>query len=285
MLWYNVTLNASSPLRRDREASGPLPTRASNVLALAASAALHVMLGAAFLANAARMAERPVEAPAIEVVTDTPPASGPNGAEAQPPPVERLLPSPTEPPAEREPGPAPQPMPEREVQPEPALEHQPEPPPRPELRQPAAREVAPAPVARPRPLAASRPKAPAIAHPETALPGPAGPPVETPRAAVATAVPEVSPGWRAAIGAWLQSHKAYPEAARARGEEGSATVRFTIDRGGRVLEFTILQGTGSTDLDEAVERMLRGARVPGFPATMTQAEVSVTVRVRYTLQP
>ena len=255
------------------------------MLALAVSAALHAVLGAAFLANAERMAERPIEAPAIEVVADTPAVSGPNGAEAQPPQVERLLPSPTEPLAEREPEPAPPPMPEREVQPEPALEHQPEPPPRPELRQPAARAVAPAPVARPRQLAASRPKAPTIARPETALPGPAGQPVDAPRAAVATAVPEVSPGWRAAISAWLQSHKPYPEAARARGEEGSATVRFTIDRGGRVLEFAILQGTGSTDLDEAVERMLRGARLPGFPTAMTQAEVSVTVRVRYTLQP
>lgn len=193
MLWYNVTLNASSSFRRDREVSGPPPTRASNMLALAVSAALHAVLGAAFLANAERMAERPIEAPAIEVVADTPAVSGPNGAEAQPPQVERLLPSPTEPLAEREPEPAPPPMPEREVQPEPALEHQPEPPPRPELRQPAARAVAPAPVARPRQLAASRPKAPTIARPETALPGPAGQPVDAPRAAVATAVRRSAP--------------------------------------------------------------------------------------------
>ncbi len=244
--------------------------------------ALHAVLGAAFLANAERPAERPIEAPAIEVVADTP---SPNEMAGQPPPVERLLSSPTKPPAEREPEPAPQPMPERQIQPEPALQPQPEPPPQPEPRQPDAHAVAPAPGARPRRLAASRPNAPAIARPEPALPGPAGEPVKAPHAAVPTAVPEVSPGWSAAIGAWLQSHKVYPEAARARGEEGSATVRFTIDREGRVLAFAILQGTGFTNLDEAVGQLLRGARLPGFPAGMTQAEVSVTVRVRYTLQP
>ena len=99
------------------------------------------------------------------------------------------------------------------------------------------------------------------------------------------AATEIRPQWRSAIGSWLQSHKTYPEAARGRGEEGTATVRFTVDREGRVLQFAIVQGTGSNELDDAVARLLRGAQLPGFPAAMTQAEVSVTVRVRYTLQP
>jgi outer membrane biosynthesis protein TonB len=50
-----------------------------------------------------------------------------------------------------------------------------------------------------------------------AIPKPAAPP-PTPTG------PIVSAGYRAALSAWLESHKRYPDSARARGEEGRAVL-------------------------------------------------------------
>lgn len=83
---------------------------------------------------------------------------------------------------------------------------------------------------------------------------------------------------------WLQSHKTYPDETRQRGKEGSALVRFTVDRSGRVLEFALLGGTGSASLYAVVGRMLTGARLPAFPTAMTQDRTTVTMQVRYVLQ-
>jgi protein TonB len=94
----------------------------------------------------------------------------------------------------------------------------------------------------------------------------------------------ITPGWQNALAAWLEAHKTYPDAARRQGEQGRAIVRFTIDRGGQVLDVQLVSGTGSASLDEAVERMLRGARLPVFPPGMDQAQVTVTVQIRYRLE-
>ena len=71
---------------------------------------------------------------------------------------------------------------------------------------------------------------------------------------------------RASLAAWLAAHKTYPEIARRRGEQGRAVVRFTVDRDGQVLDVQLVSGTGSTSLDDAVERMLHGAHLPAIPA-------------------
>ena len=87
-----------------------------------------------------------------------------------------------------------------------------------------------------------------------------------------------------ALAAWLEAHKTYPDAARRQGEQGRAIVRFTVDRGGQVLGLQLVSGTGSTSLDDAVERMLRGAPLPAFPPGMDQAQITVTVQIRYRLE-
>jgi len=96
--------------------------------------------------------------------------------------------------------------------------------------------------------------------------------------------PVVAPSWQSALGAWLESHKSYPDEARRRGEQGRAIVRFKVDRSGLVLDSQIISGTGSAILDEAVERMLRGARVPAFPPGMDQEQITVTVQLHYKLE-
>jgi outer membrane biosynthesis protein TonB len=57
-----------------------------------------------------------------------------------------------------------------------------------------------------------------------------------------------------------------------------------VDRTGQVVTFQIVSGTGSTILDEAVEHLLGGARLPSFPPGMDQAQVTVTLQIRYTLK-
>ena len=94
---------------------------------------------------------------------------------------------------------------------------------------------------------------------------------------------EISPGYRALLSAWLESHKRYPDTARQRGEEGRAVLRFAIDRSGRVLDFAVAQSTGHTDLDASIEEMMRGAVLPPFPAGMTQPRIDVSVTIRFSL--
>jgi len=69
--------------------------------------------------------------------------------------------------------------------------------------------------------------------------------------------------------------------ARRRGARDRA---FHRGRDGQVVAVQLVSGTGSAILDDAVERMLRGARLPAFPPGMEQAEVTVTVQIRYRLE-
>jgi protein TonB len=118
---------------------------------------------------------------------------------------------------------------------------------------------------------------------------PAAPPAPTRQAALAPArVPSpsaiVSPGYEALLGAWLNSHKRYPESAREAGEQGRAVLRFAVERSGRVTEFAVVQSTGYPDLDAALGEMMRGATLPAFPADMPQSSVTVSVTIRFSLE-
>ena len=83
--------------------------------------------------------------------------------------------------------------------------------------------------------------------------------------------------------AWLERHKIYPAAARQRGEQGSAVLRFRVGRDGRILAYQLVRSTGYAALDAAVDEMMRGATLPPFPASMTQPEIAVSVPIRFSL--
>jgi protein TonB len=108
-------------------------------------------------------------------------------------------------------------------------------------------------------------------------------PVPQPQRPSAPAGPVVSAGYRAALSAWLEGHKRYPDSARSRGEEGRAVLHFRVERSGRVLNYAVVQGTGYPDLDAAISEMMRGASLPPFPADMTATDVEVTVTVRFAI--
>jgi protein TonB len=220
----------------------------------------------------------PLATGGIEVVF----APMPKPEEPQPP-IQAEIPPPqveTPPP---EPEPAPPPPEEPVVSPEP-------PPPAPETPVPVGLSPPP-----PKPVVKPPPKP--VHRLEKAQPSPTAAPPQSASAAVAapqtayapTPVPapvpsaEVSPGYRALLSAWLESHKRYPDSARQRGEEGRAVLRFVVDRAGRVLDFAVAHSSGYPDLDSSIEEMMRGAVLPPFPASMTQSRIDVSVTIRFSL--
>ena len=195
----------------------------------------------------------------------------PTQPETPPPPEMEPVPTPDEPVAAIEP---PQPAPEV---PSPVVEPPPSPaPPKPIVKPPPKpvrrhlEQAAPSPTP-----TSSQPTPAAIAAPQTAY---APTPVPAPAPSS-----EVSPGYRALLSAWLESHKHYPDSARQRGEEGRAVLRFTVDRSGRVLDFAVAQSSGYPDLDASIEQMMRGALLPPFPASMPQPRIDVSVTIRFSL--
>ena len=203
------------------------------------------------------------EVPPVEAEM-TPPTTEPPPPEPEPPP-------PDEPVVATEPPP---PVPEV---PAPVVEPPPPPTPRRPVVKPSQKPVQHRPEKTQASLAPqpTQPATAAVAPPQTAYaPTPVPAPVPS---------TEVSPGYRALLSAWLESHKRYPDSSRQRGEEGRAVLRFAIDRGGRVLDFAVAQSTGHADLDASLEDMMRGAVLPPFPAGMTQPRIDVSVTIRFSL--
>lgn len=206
------------------------------------------------------------------------PEEPPPQAETPPPPVETLPPEPTPtPPPPDEPVAAIEPPPPAPEAPAPVVEPPPPPTPRKPIVRPPPKPVHHNPEkASPSPPAApSQPTPAAVAAPQTAY-APAPVPAPVPST-------EVSPGYRALLSAWLESHKRYPDSARQRGEEGRAVLRFAVDRSGRVVDFAVAQSTGYPDLDASIEEMMHGALLPPFPASMTQPRIEVSVTIRFSL--
>jgi protein TonB len=239
-------------------------------LPLAASLLGHGGVLALLVAFAAQLPPVPLPQPrksGIEVLLAPPPQPA---AETPPPTPEPPPVAATEPPPP-------------EAPPPPAAIPKPEPPPpkpvvqKPVVKPPPPRHPPPQPVRETPPQPAPR-TAPQPAPMQTAVVPPAPVVMPAPHPA-----PTVSPGYRSLLSAWLESHKRYPESARAKGEEGRAVLRFRVDRSGRVLNYALAAGTGFADLDAAIDAMMRGATLPPFPGDMTASDVEVSVTVRFSL--
>jgi protein TonB len=207
----------------------------------------------------------PIRKSGIEVTMTLPEASPPPEPVAETPP-----PSPEPPPPE------PPPPPVAVAKPEPT------PPPKPVVHKPVAKPV-------PRPVRTPPPEPMPTPMPATATAAPVAPRQAPTQTAVIPAMPAprpapvVSGNYRAALSAWLESHKRYPESARSRGEEGRAVLRFRVARSGQVLNYALVGSTGFADLDASIDAMMRGATLPPFPADMTASDVEVSVTVRFAL--
>jgi protein TonB len=218
----------------------------------------------------------PIRKSGIEVTMTLPEASPPPEpvAETPPPTPEPPPPEPPPPPAAVEPEPPPPPV--AVAKPEPP------PPPKPVVHKPVVKPP-------PRPVRTPPPEPMPTPMPATATAAPVAPRQAPTQTAVIPAMPAprpapvVSGNYRAALSAWLESHKRYPESARSRGEEGRAVLRFRVARSGQVLNYALVGSTGFADLDASIDAMMRGATLPPFPADMTASDVEVSVTVRFAL--
>jgi protein TonB len=117
-------------------------------------------------------------------------------------------------------------------------------------------------------------------------------PVEQPRppapvtaAPVKGGAPRVEPSWQTLLFRKLQQAKRYPSAARSRGEQGVVLLAFSIDRDGHVTSRHVVKGSGYTALDdEAMALVERAQPMPAFPPSMTEAQLSLTVPIRFSLR-
>jgi TonB family protein len=87
------------------------------------------------------------------------------------------------------------------------------------------------------------------------------------------------------LGIVQQRPKEYPRRARLRRQQGTALLRFTVDRGGHVLAYSIDRTSGQETLDEAVVAMIERAQpLPAMPLEMPEARLELVVPVRFDLR-
>jgi protein TonB len=130
------------------------------------------------------------------------------------------------------------------------------------------------------------PPPPPAQNPDAALPKEEPKPIETPKEEVPPPAPETtappknehvgqftqaaSNAYNALIVGHLDRYKRYPEGARA---VGKTTLRFTLDRDGKVIDVEIAKSSGNTVLDqEAIAIVRRADPFPKFPAAKMQAQ-------------
>jgi protein TonB len=81
----------------------------------------------------------------------------------------------------------------------------------------------------------------------------------------------------------LARAKRYPPDARARREEGTATLAITLNRSGRVLNAEVTRSSGSKSLDRAALETARRAAMPGVPAELSDP-LRVVVALEFALK-
>jgi protein TonB len=107
-------------------------------------------------------------------------------------------------------------------------------------------------------------------------------PLRAATASKAAASPAASAAWRSSW-AGMSWNRHYPDAARARGEQGTVRLALTIDRGGHVVSARIIASSGSSLLDQAALEMARHASGRPLPPEMGSS-VSLIVPVRYSIR-
>jgi TonB family protein len=88
--------------------------------------------------------------------------------------------------------------------------------------------------------------------------------------------------YRGLVVAHLARYKQFPPDARSRGEQGSATVSFSLDGGGRVTRVALVRGSGFASLDHEAQAMVR--RASPFPPPPDGHPASFTAPVSFRIQ-
>jgi protein TonB len=180
--------------------------------------------------------------------------------------------------------PLPAPVIARPDPPKPVKQAEPEPP-APPAPKPAVALPLPEPKLPPRRVEPPRQPEPAPTPPVAAAPpeSAAAPPIMAARPAAPP--PSALPSYQGLLLAQLERNKRYPREARLLHQEGVATLRFTLDRDGKLLAFNLERSSGHRTLDEEVLAMIqRAAPLPPFPPEMTESRLELVVPVRFSLR-
>jgi periplasmic protein TonB len=111
------------------------------------------------------------------------------------------------------------------------------------------------------------------------------PPAPATAQQVKAAAPKVEASWTTSLMRQLQRAKRYPASAQAHKEEGTVLLSFSIDRNGHVLAHSIVRSSGHAALDnEVLDMIMRAQPLPPFPESMTQAQIDLTVPIRFSLR-
>ncbi|HTI02709.1 MAG TPA: TonB family protein [Acidisoma sp.] len=92
-----------------------------------------------------------------------------------------------------------------------------------------------------------------------------------------------SPGknWLSELQQWVNDRASYPEMAGEMGQQGSVTVRFTVDRAGHVISLMMVTPTGYALLDQSWLGLFRDADLPPLGADAKSNTVTVTATMHY----
>ena len=119
-------------------------------------------------------------------------------------------------------------------------------------------------------------RAPAVPAPMAAFQAPPGP---------APSNANLRATWQAQLLSWLERHKRYPRVAQEQRQQGVASLRFALDRQGRILSFRLDKSSGFTLLDEEVLELIQRAQpVPAPPPEIPGDRIEVLVPVAFSLK-
>jgi protein TonB len=159
-----------------------------------------------------------------------------------------------------------------------------EPPPEPEKPEQKVEEKIEVPPS-PAPVIAALP-APQQVKPEPPRPKPQPPvPMTTAPQRQRTASVSAVASWHKRIVGLIERNKAYPPAARSRGETGVVQLAFSIDRQGRVLASHVARSSGHAALDqEALATVRRAQPFPPPPADLPGTKFDFTDMLAFSIR-
>jgi periplasmic protein TonB len=206
---------------------------------------------------AAEQHEEVAELPEPQDTMEVPPVEAEMAVEPEPvvalPPPDVVVAKPVEQPSPPKPGPKPEKKP----------------PLKPVERKPPPRRIA------------AQPPQP----PSEARQGQASSSRENTGGAAASADPTVLNQYVASLTAALRNRLRYPDVARSQGIDGVATLRFTMDRSGRIIGSTLVRSAGHPALDQAALAAAGpGSSLPPAPAALPQQLFTISVPLRFNLR-
>jgi protein TonB len=93
------------------------------------------------------------------------------------------------------------------------------------------------------------------------------------------------PNWKSMLAAHLQRHKRYPVEAQSRGDQGTALLRFTVDRNGNVMSSGLARSSGVPVLDsETLALIRRASPLPAAPSDVTGSQFSFSVPIVFNMR-